>query len=196
MDVDKATDEELVEAFKQTRQLEYLNKLTERHLDRVYAAIRAMVLDAHAAEDLTQEVFLRVSRSLHRFRGKSQFRTWLYRVQINVVQDYRRKAARHKETALENAPEQPAGTPDAARQVMAREEQSMVVNAMQRLSPVLREAVVLTVLEGLPVAGAARAAGCPVATMYWRVHAARKELAKVLQMGTVKSCMKSDENGM
>ena len=58
----------------------------------------------------------------------------------------------------------------------------MVVNAMQRLSPVLREAVVLTVLEGLPVAGAARAAGCPVATMYWRVHAARKELAKVLEM--------------
>ncbi len=97
MDMDKATDDELVEAFKQTRQLEYLNKLTERHLDSVYAAIRAMVLDAHAAEDLTQEVFLRVSRSLHRFRGKSQFRTWLYRVQINLVQDYRRKAARHKE---------------------------------------------------------------------------------------------------
>lgn len=174
-------DEKLAELYRKTGRTEYINTLAERYVDSIYAAIRAMVLNQNAAEDLTQEVFLRLSRSLKSFKGQALFKTWLYRIMINVVKDYRRQACRRNEQPLEEIPEPVADGPDPSRQVMAGEEYTQAVKAMAALSPILREALILNVMEGMPVTVAAKAAGCGTATMYWRIHAARKELTSILK---------------
>lgn len=68
--------------------------MVDRHKSYVYTLIYRMVNHRETAEDLSQEVFLKLYRSLSHFRGESKFTTWLYRMTVNLVTDYRRAQRR------------------------------------------------------------------------------------------------------
>lgn len=130
------------------------------------------------AQDAAQEVLIKVLGGLGRFRGRSSFRTWLYRVTVNTCRDALRRRARRREAALFKAP--PAARPGPLQRELDRERQQAVWHAVQSLDDALREVVVLRYYLDLPCAEIGQATGAPVNTVYWRLHQARKKLEPLL----------------
>ncbi|WP_281889636.1 RNA polymerase sigma factor [Paenibacillus sp. YYML68] len=87
------TDEQLVELIQEGDEQAY-RILIQRYQDYIYTLVYRMVEHRETAEDLTQEVFIKLFRSLARFRGDSLLKTWLYRLTVNLVTDYRRSQKR------------------------------------------------------------------------------------------------------
>jgi len=129
------------------------------------------------AEDVVQEVFVRVYLKRHSFRGESSLRTWLMRITVNCIRSTQRRriltlemlwrSRPREESALERGPE----ISEQARQ--ARE-------AIAKLASRDREVVVLHYLEEMPVAIVAEVTGISQGAVMVRLHRARKKLADLL----------------
>jgi RNA polymerase sigma-70 factor (ECF subfamily) len=175
-------DEELIDCYRHSGQNQALEELVNRYLGKVRGIVYPMVLDPTLADDLTQEVFLRALRGLGGFDGRARFSTWLYRVTINAVHSFLARQRRSPVMFCAELPPclpPPAELPDAA--AMRAELETAIEAALRDLPPKLRAAIVLTVMEQLDVGEAARIEGCTRATMYWRIHEARKRLKQRLE---------------
>jgi RNA polymerase sigma-70 factor (ECF subfamily) len=182
--VSPRTDEQLVAAYQQSGCREALDELVRRHLRKVRALVRPMVLDEATTDDVCQEVFLRVVRSLPGFNGRSRFSTWLYRITLNAARSHLRHRPGRE---LRGDPSQHAGRlpgasapaePDAA--LLRAELETELAAALADLSPKLRAAIALTSIGRMAASEAAAVEGCSTATMYWRIHKARKLLERRL----------------
>ncbi|MCR8846276.1 sigma-70 family RNA polymerase sigma factor [Paenibacillus sp. SC116] len=91
------SDEQLVQQIIAGEQ-EAMNTLVERHRRFVLTCICQTVKDRHLAEDIAQDVWIKVYRSLHTFRGEAKFTTWLYRLTRNQLIDTLRKWKFHLQT--------------------------------------------------------------------------------------------------
>lgn len=91
--MEQLTDDDLVDRVRQGSQEAY-RILVDRHKAYVFTLIYRKVGQRETAEDLAQEVFIKLYRSLDRFRGESAFATWLYRLTVNAVTDYLRTKRR------------------------------------------------------------------------------------------------------
>jgi RNA polymerase sigma factor (sigma-70 family) len=91
--MEQLTDEQWIDQIRQGDDEAY-RSLIERHKHYIYTLVYRMVEHRETAEDLTQEIFIKLYRSLDHFRGDSKFTTWLYRLTVNVVTDYRRSQKR------------------------------------------------------------------------------------------------------
>lgn len=176
------TDESLLATFRQTGDPALLDPLLRRHLPRVRSMIGQLVLNDCDADDLTQEVFLRAVRGLAQFDGRSLFSTWLYRVAVNLARSYMARRGRLAPRASGERVEPAAAAHQGPSQQAAQHElEQAVEEALGTLSDKLRAAVVLVHLQGIKVEEAAEIEGCSRATMYWRVHEARRQLKKHLK---------------
>ncbi|MFI1281204.1 sigma-70 family RNA polymerase sigma factor [Streptomyces sp. NPDC020858] len=145
----------------------------------VWRYVAYLSADPQAADDLTQDVFLRALAGLHRFEGRSSARTWLLSIARRTVVDSLRHAAarprlsdRHDwQTAAELA--QPYDVPGF-------EDGIALAELLATIPAERREALVLTQLLGLPYAEAATAIGCPIGTVRSRVARARTSLIALL----------------
>jgi RNA polymerase sigma-70 factor, ECF subfamily len=125
-------------------------------------------------EDVLQDVFIEVFRSIVRFRGDAKLSTWLYRVCVNVALQRLRKRKRLAEVSDETVPEAPDdGTPE--RGLDARRRLNAVYNILDRLSPKKRVVFILHEIEGREPKEIAQIVGAPVLTVRTRLHYARKE---------------------
>lgn len=97
--MDNLTDEQLIEKIRQGHTDAY-RVLVERHKSYIYTLVYRMVGHKETAEDLTQEVFVKLYRSLNHFRGDAKLTTWLYRMTTNLVTDFRRAQKRRPYEAL------------------------------------------------------------------------------------------------
>ncbi len=176
------SDEQLVAAWRQSGDRRPLETLAARHLATVRRMIHSMTLDDGLADDLAQEVLLRAFRSLASFQGRSRFTTWLYRIAMNLARD---TLARHRRSPIDGRAELPptatcpAEPPEATAD--RAEEQEAVTRAIAALPPKVRSAAVLVLIEELDPAEAATIEGVSRATIYWRLHEARKRLARSLR---------------
>ena len=180
--MDDLSDEELVALHVKSGALAPVDELIRRHTGRVRRMVYSIVLNDSDADDLSQDVFIRAVRALPRFRRRATFTTWIHRIAVNTALAHLRRHNRTKEYA-KVAPEDGADSapgPDGV--VMGRETADGVGRALALLSPTLRAAITLTAINGLSVQEAARAADCVRATMYWRVHEARRQLRRHLEM--------------
>ncbi|MCI4086042.1 sigma-70 family RNA polymerase sigma factor [Streptomyces sp. MMS21 TC-5] len=145
----------------------------------VWRYVAYLSADTQAADDLTQDVFLRALAGLHRFEGRSSARTWLLSIaRRTVVDSLRHAAARPRlsdrcdwQAAAEQA--QPYGVPGF-------EDGIALAELLAAIPSERREAFVLTQLLGLPYAEAAEAVGCPIGTVRSRVARARTSLIALL----------------
>lgn len=153
-----------------------------RHRSDVARLVYRMLNAPADLEDVVQEVFVQVYRSLKDFRGQSKFTTWLHRVTVNVVLMHRRSAK-----------SRPVLTPEAPNDVVADEhqlgphevaERGERLRAFQRLLGRLAEkkriVFILHELEGLSPAEIAEIVGAPVLTVRTRLFYARRELEEML----------------
>lgn len=169
---------------------EAFGQLVTLHADQVYGALRRFGLSSGDAEDVAQDVFLRAWRGLGRFEGRSSLSTWLYRIAFNEAQ---RRLGRHEPaTAAGGAdtgsdPQGPAArvadTPlhGPAAQALQQECEATLQDALARLPPDWRAAVVLRDLEGLSTADAAAVVGAREAAFKSRLHRGRMQLRGLLE---------------
>lgn len=150
-------------------------ELVRIHADRLHAVVLRTVNDRHEAEEATQEAFLRAWRSIERFKGDSQFFTWLYRIGVNEGRRVSaRRSSRQPLASLDEQLLEPADPgPGPAAATEHRDLRSALETAIAALEPRYRAPLVLRDVEGLSTTEAARAMGLGEAAFKSRLHRAR-----------------------
>lgn len=155
--------------------------LVERYQEPAFRAAYLLLRDAPAAEDVAQEAFVRAYRQLHRFRREAPFRPWLLRIVQNLALNELRARSRRGglvERAGHASPSV-AEAPDA--QVLAADEASALLHAMDELPSDDRAVLHLRYFLDLPEREIAAAIGRPAGTVKSRLHRASQRLRKVIE---------------
>jgi RNA polymerase sigma-70 factor, ECF subfamily len=166
--------------------------LVKLHTRRVYSVCYRFTNSDTEAQDLTQDVFLRVFKNLKSFRaGEGLFVVWLTRLTRNLLIDHYRRT--RMDRATESIEDQTAAleenTAAIARtdgMLAGREASELLQAALQKLSPELRETVILRDLEELEYREIAKILNVPEGTVKSRLNRGRAELAKALRRQKVR----------
>lgn len=165
-------------------------ELVHRHTRRVFGLCYRFTGNSHEAEDLSQEVFLKVYRSLASYRSAAGgFPTWLTSVTRNLLVDHYRRTKRDRQTdsiedEMPRLEEKHSSSRTPFKSVADAELSAQIQLALSRLSPDLREAVILRDLQGLEYGEIQEVLSVPEGTVKSRINRGRIELARILeQMG-------------
>ncbi len=161
------------------------DQLVRRYRERIFALALHITGSASDADDITQDVFMRAFSQIRDFQGRSAFFTWLYRIALNRAFNVRRDERRRRAIRLTDDRVRMAVAVDARgdprRQLELRETYGLLVQALDRLSPLLRATVVLTALQGFNYKEAAVVLETTESTVAWRVHEARTQLRRTIE---------------
>jgi RNA polymerase sigma-70 factor (ECF subfamily) len=160
----------------------------------VQGTVYHMVPTLADVDDVVQNVFLEVFRSIHRFEGRSRFTTWLTRLAINVALGHRRKWRfwqRSEQAVTDEAKATGSATVEALKPpspddaLHERRNRAAVQRLVQRLSPKKRSVFVLSEIQGLQAPEIAELLSIPSATVRTRLFHARKEFEKLVRADPV-----------
>ena len=167
-----------------TGDLRAFEQLVARHRDVVFR-VAARIVGRDAAEDVSQDAFLRAFHRLGRFRGDAPFRSWLLQIAHHAAIDAvnRRTVEVDDPSAGEEAPDPEAARMPAER-LERRERAERLESKLAHLRPPHRAVLVLRDLEGLSYDEIAAATGTPLGTVKGRLHRARAELIDLLRANT------------
>ncbi|HLF14881.1 MAG TPA: RNA polymerase sigma factor [Bacteroidota bacterium] len=154
-----------------------LAPLFERHNGRLFNFYVRMTGDRQLSEDMVQDVFLRILKYRHTFRGESRFLTWMFTIARNVQMDNVKRW--NREQPLERDENNEALEPVSNDTVDHRYDAALLKEALLRLTPEKREALILSRYEGMKYAEIAEFAGCSVENVKVRVHRAIRDLRKI-----------------
>ncbi|KGN39729.1 RNA polymerase sigma factor SigE [Knoellia aerolata] len=156
-------------------------QVVEEHSARVYRLAYRLTGNVHDAEDLTQDVFIRVFRSLHTFRPGT-FEGWLHRITTNVFLDKMRRKQRIRFDALsdESAARLPSREISPEQSYADTHFDDDVQRALDSLAPDFRAAVVLCDIEGLSYEEIAATLDIKLGTVRSRIHRGRSQLREAL----------------
>lgn len=168
--------------------------LVKERTGDVYALLYRLTEDAEEARDLTQETFLCAFKSIDRFRGDADLKTWIYRIAINQARNRWRwwRRRRRDVTISLDAPvglqEQPLGaqlratsSADPEQEALARERELALRTALRTIGRAYREAVILRDVEGLSYEEIAVALEVSIGTVKSRIARGRLELRRKLK---------------
>jgi RNA polymerase sigma-70 factor (ECF subfamily) len=141
--IQNPSDEILIKQFKDGNQ-EAFDALYQRHLPNVYKRVR-YVIPENDVEDVTQEIFIAVLRSLSTFRGEAQFRTWLRTLTNHKVAEFYRRRSRKQEPLLSPLSEASGKLTGSTSKAM--EERIYIQSALQQLPENYREIILLRFAE-------------------------------------------------
>lgn len=163
--------------------------LVQHYEPAVKKLINRYVSDQGEVSDLSQETFLKMFKAINRFRGDSQFYTWLYRVAINTVKNYLTYQERHTPTSdlslnddsgenywIKQLPTEPT-TPETA--LLGEEAEVLLLNTLKTMSKELRLSLLLRDIEGLSYREIAQTMHCPIGTVRSRIFRARAAIMDV-----------------
>ncbi len=158
-------------------------EIVRRYHGKVSATVHRIYGFRPETEDIVQEIFVELAKSVRNFRGDASFSTFLYRLSVNTVYRY---IKRHKESHLiggaEELIETAAGAPDRspAEELIAAENREQVLGALAKLTVEKRMALVLFEMEGLTLKQIADLLKVPLQTVWSRVYSGRKDMARLL----------------
>jgi RNA polymerase sigma factor (sigma-70 family) len=179
-------DKLLIELTLAGRQ-ECFGALMDRHMDSVRRRINGLIPSTPDAEDVAQEVQLKVWMSLSSFRFDSSFRTWMVRIAINGALQWHRSAKRRRHWGTEALDDLTAST-ESAFEAYAREEAANAVRrAIHQLPSKYRQIVVLRDVGGLTIKEAAKSLNSSPQSIKTRLFRARRMLAKTLRQSEATS---------
>jgi len=175
-------DEESLISRAATGDRTAFRQLYEHHRADVARLVFRMLGGRGDLDDVIQDVFVQVYKSLKDFRGQSKFGTWLHRVTVNVVLMHRR-TARSRPVFAGDPPDDGVTAKDEARpdeDVERRERVRAFARLLDRLADKKRIVFVLHEFDGIPPAEIAKIVGAPVLTVRTRLFYARRELEAML----------------
>ncbi len=171
-------DDRLVERARAGDE-EAFEDLVRRYEKPIYYLALRSVREEQAAADLAQTAFLKAYEGLRGFRGQASFKTWLYRIAMNLCKNYLRDQGKKK---LESLGEMdPPSTANPLRELIEHEDQWMLARAWARLPEKQRMTVVLKVHEGMKYREIAAVMGSSVGTIKANFHHACTRLKAMLQ---------------
>ncbi len=182
-------DADLVSGLKSRNPASY-QLLLSRYQSPVYSFVCRLIDDPADAEDVTQDVFVKVFRNAESFRESSSFKTWLYRIATNESSNRRRWFSRHRrwevnESSMRDAANALSGRfrctgPTPFEQTWNREHRDILNEALRALDPRYREAVVLRDIEGFSYSEIAETLGVALGTVKSRILRGREALKRYL----------------
>jgi len=161
--------------------IDALGVLYERYKSQVYRTALAITHDERMAEDILQEVFLRVNRYADSFDQSQPFEPWIYRITVNLSYSWTNKAKRWVnifQDALERL--RAPSRRDPERVAESREERAIVRRAIDSLPDSHRVVVILYYLQDLSVSEVAYTLAVPEGTVKSRLYYAREKLRKAI----------------
>jgi len=155
--------------------------LFETYKDKVFSiAVYSSGGDRAVADDVTQQIFLKLFTAIRQFRGDSEFTTWLYRLVVNACLDERRRRRRLLPLPETLAMKNPSEKKPQERQYARREVSEAVQAAIGELKPKFRLPILLKYIEGLSYEEIASVMGCSKGTVASRLNRGHSQLAKRL----------------
>ncbi len=144
----------------------------------VYTLAYRIVNTKHDAEEVTQDVFLKVHRSLGSFKFEASFKTWLYRIAVNTALNHAKQRSRVTKREVEEVFEDPATVtqPDAAKNLIAADTGRQLKALLDQLNPDQRACIVSREIEGMDYQGIAQSLGVNINTVRSRLKRARETL--------------------
>ncbi|MHC4476344.1 MAG: sigma-70 family RNA polymerase sigma factor [Planctomycetota bacterium] len=172
-----------------------MERLVLKYQNRIYNIILRMCANADDAAELTQETFVKIIENLDRFRGKSSFYTWAFRIAVNLTLNYCQRAAKLGYRSLDAEEGEQNwrvkahlkqllcddSSPDPAAVAENAELCQIVVKAIRRLDDAQRAVIVLRDIEGMSYAGIAEVLNVELGTVKSRLSRARGSLRKILE---------------
>ena len=185
----EATDQQLVVKVQEGDKRAF-DLLVLKYQHKVHAIVSRFVRDTDEVADVVQEAFIKAYRALPKFRGESQFYTWLYRIGINTAKNYlvklgkRPKAMNDVEIEdIENFEEaqdlRNLETPESS--MMSSQIITSVNQTIESLPDELKEAISLREMDGLSYEEIAEIMQCPIGTVRSRIFRAREAIAEKLK---------------
>lgn len=190
--MDEASDDELVARVASGDEAA-CRRLIDRHLTRMLSLARRMLGNQADAEEVAQEVFLRVWTHAARWEpGRAQFGTWLHRVATNLCLD---RLRRHGTEDIDSIPEPKSDAPDPLEELEQQDLARRVDMALQALPPRQRAAVTLTHYQGLSNIEASEVLGVTVEAVESLLGRARRQLRTALATERDEWLRKSNASG-
>lgn len=184
-DVSGMADESLVRMIAETGSEDALNEILSRYRERIYRTAFKVTSNHSDAEDVVQEVSIRIFKKAHSFRTDSKFSTWLYRLVTNEAISRLRKIRRERTVSLDDYmprfeddghhAERPVvdWSQEVEKKVADKEIHSIIQTAMEQLSPLDRTVVILSEIEELTNPEIGKILGLSVLAVKGRLHRAR-----------------------
>ncbi|MDB3958148.1 sigma-70 family RNA polymerase sigma factor [Opitutales bacterium] len=173
-----------------TGDLSAFDSLMVRYRQRLYAVIYNMTMNAEDAADLTQESFVKAFRSLSKFREKSSFYTWLYRIGVNLTLSFLKKRKIRQFFSFDQASDDGGMSKDleavsstsstSVKKALNNELHEKLNEALSKLSDKHRTIVVLFEIDGLGHKEIAKIMNCTVGTVRSRLFYAKQQLQSYL----------------
>lgn len=184
----KQTDARLVERAQRGDKRAF-DLLVLRYQHRIQGLVSRYVRDQDEIQDVVQEAFLKAYRALPRFRGDSQFYTWIYRIAINTAKNYLVARSRRppagdvdaQEAEYYGGGEALTDVASPERELAGEQLKQAVFGALEALPDELRTAVTLREFDGLSYEEIAEIMECPVGTVRSRIFRAREAIDAVVK---------------
>lgn len=167
-------------------------ELMQRHHDRIFRRVVAIVRNREDARDLCQEIWFSAWKQLGTYRGESRFSTWMYTLATRRAIDHVRKCrrwynrflplgGRRDEDGSNVDFEVPTPSPDPGAQAEQNDRANRIEKAMSSLPAIPRAVLAMREIEGLSYAEISATLNCPVGTVMSRLHHARRLMLKQLK---------------
>lgn len=156
------------------------SEIYDRYSARIYNFALRFLRNSEAAEDATQEVFVKMLKHAQQFQGDAKLSTWLFSITANWCRDYLRKADNKTKESDDVLATLPASGESPERMLERRENEVLVRRALMTLTPEQREAILLSRYQGLSYAEIAQISGCSEGAVKTRVFRAMETLKKTL----------------
>jgi RNA polymerase sigma-70 factor (ECF subfamily) len=180
MVAEQLIDGRVIEACQQGDRAAF-QLLFETYKDRVFSiAVYSSGGDRAVADDVTQQIFLKLFTAIRQFRGESEFTTWLYRLVVNACLDERRRRRRLLPWGDTVAMRNPGEKKPQEKQYARLEVAEAVRAAIGELKPKFRLPILLKYIEGLSYEEIATVMGCSKGTVASRLNRGHSQLAKRL----------------
>lgn len=179
-DRDEAAVKNLIRRIKGGDE-EAFTRLFQMYRPQVASLAYKMVNDYDEAADITQAVFVKMTKNVWRYDENKKFYTWLYRITVNASIDHIRKNRRHAHEPLEHFQESIESNSEGPEFSLRRQQiKEHISKATKSLNDKQRSAFVLRDIEGCKIDDVARIMNMPEATVRWYLHRARHHIKKEL----------------
>jgi RNA polymerase sigma factor (sigma-70 family) len=175
----KMSDEDLVQSVRNSHDPVFFETLYHRYVNKVYRKCLSMTTNPEQAEDLTQDVFMKVHRNIDRFKGRSRFSTWLYAITHHHVVDElqnRLPSVRLEPQTWANLPHNES--PDT---VSPDEQWQQVKEILEQLPDTDRDILLLRYEQGLGIEEISQMLGLGISAVKMRLSRSRTKLKKLIE---------------